>query len=42
MVEGKTLWNGGSFGMEGSLICTIVYVVGIVILLAQKNKDELE
>lgn len=38
MVEGKTLWNGGSFGMEGSLICTIVYVVGIVFLLTRKNK----
>lgn len=40
MVEGKTLWNGGSFGMEGSLICTIVYVVGIVFLLTRKNKTE--
>ncbi len=39
MVEGKTLWNGGSFGMEGSLVCTIVYIVGILILLKCKNKD---
>ena len=41
-VEGKTLLNGGSFGMEGSLICTIVYVAGIVWLLTRKNKDEKE
>ncbi|MGN0353211.1 MAG: CPBP family intramembrane glutamic endopeptidase [Roseburia sp.] len=38
MIDGKILWNGGSFGMEGSLICTIVYVVGIVFLLTRKNK----
>lgn len=42
MVEGKTLLNGGSFGMEGSLICTIVYVAGIVFLLTRKNKDTVE
>ncbi|MCI7108082.1 MAG: CPBP family intramembrane metalloprotease [Agathobacter sp.] len=39
VVEGKTLWNGGSFGMEGSLVCTIVYVAGIIVLLKYKNKD---
>ena len=39
MVEGESLWNGGSFGMEGSLVCTIVYLVGIIILLKCKNKD---
>ena len=39
VVEGKTLWNGGSFGMEGSLVCTIVYVAGIIVLLKCKNKD---
>lgn len=38
MVDGKSLWNGGSFGMEGSLVCTIVYVVGIAFLLTRKNK----
>ena len=38
MVDGKSLWNGGSFGMEGSLVCTIVYVVGIAFLLIRKNK----
>lgn len=39
MTEGKPLLNGGSFGMEGSLVCTAVYLVGIVILLKCKNKD---
>ena len=38
MIDGKTLLNGGSFGMEGSLVCTIVYVVGIAFLLTRKNK----
>lgn len=40
MTEGKPLLNGGSFGMEGSLVCTAVYLVGIVILLKCKNKDK--
>lgn len=40
--EGKSLINGGSFGVEGSLICTLVYVAGIVWLLTRKNKDEVE
>lgn len=39
-VEGKTLFNGGDFGMEGSLICTLVYVAGIVWLFTRKNKDD--
>lgn len=39
-VEGKDLLNGGDFGMEGSLICTLVYVVGIIWLLTRKNKEE--
>lgn len=38
-VEGKDLLTGGDFGMEGSLICTLVYVIGIVWLLTRKNKD---
>lgn len=38
-VEGKELLNGGDFGMEGSLICTLVYVIGIIWLLTRKNKD---
>lgn len=37
--EGKSLLNGGSFGMEGSLICTLVYLAGIVWLYTRKNKD---
>ena len=40
MTEGKPLLNGGSFGMEGSLVCTAVYLVGIVILLKCENKDK--
>lgn len=38
-VEGKELLNGGAFGMEGSLICTLVYIAGIVWLLKCKNRD---
>lgn len=37
--EGKALLNGGAFGMEGSLICTIVYAAGIIWLLKCRNKD---
>ena len=40
LTEGKTLLNGGSFGMEGSLICTAVYLIGIIVLLRCKNKDD--
>lgn len=40
-VEGKDLFSGGAFGMEGSIICTLVYVLGIVWLLFQKNKDQI-
>ena len=39
LIEGRPLLNGGSFGMEGSLICTFVYVVGIIVLLRCRNKD---
>lgn len=38
-VEGKELLNGGDFGMEGSLICTAVYLAGIVWLYTRKNRD---
>jgi hypothetical protein len=38
-VAGKTLANGGSFGMEGSLVCTVVYLAGIIFLLTRKNKE---
>ena len=31
--ERGTLFSGGSFGIEGGLMCTIVFAVGIVILL---------
>ena len=38
-IAGKSLWNGGDFGMEGSLICTIVLTCGIIFLYTRKNKD---
>ncbi|MCM1106881.1 MAG: CPBP family intramembrane metalloprotease [Blautia sp.] len=37
--EGRDLLNGGDFGMEGSLICTLVYVAGIVWLFTRKNQN---
>jgi len=39
-VAGKDLLNGGDFGMEGSLICTIVYALGIIWFIMRKNKDQ--
>ena len=39
---GKSLWNGGDFGMEGSLICTIALTCGIIFLYTRKNKDAVE
>ena len=41
-IAGKSLWNGGDFGMEGSLICTIVLTCGIIFLYTRKNKDPVE
>ena len=41
-IAGKSLWNGGEFGMEGSLICTIVLTCGIIFLYTRKNKDAVE
>lgn len=38
-VEGKELFSGGAFGIEGSLICLLVLSAGIVWLLLSKNKD---
>ena len=38
-VEGKELFSGGAFGIEGSLICLLIYSAGIVWLLLSKNKD---
>ena len=41
-IAGKSLWNGGDFGMEGSLICTIVLTCGIIFLYTRKNKYAVE
>ena len=41
-IAGKSLWNGGDFRMEGSLICTIVLTCGIIFLYTRKNKDAVE
>ena len=41
-IAGKSLWNGGDFGMEGTLICTIVLTCGIIFLYTRKNKDAVE
>ena len=41
-IAGKSLWNGGDFGMEGSLICTIALTCGIIFLYTRKNKAALE
>lgn len=41
-IAGKSLWSGGDFGMEGSLICTIVLTCGIIFLYTRKNKDAVE
>lgn len=41
-IAGKSLWNGGDFGMEGSLICTIALTCGIIFLYIRKNKDAVE
>lgn len=38
-VEGKSLWNGGAFGMEGGIAATIVLAAGILILYRMKNVD---
>ena len=40
-IEGKEWLNGGAFGMEGGLICTFIYVIGIIWLLLSKNKEVL-
>lgn len=40
-VEGKTLWNGGDFGLEGGLAVTIILVVGILFLCTRKAKKDL-
>lgn len=40
-VEGKALWNGGDFGLEGGLAVTIILIVGILFLCTRKAKKEL-
>ncbi len=44
VVEGKTLINGGDFGLEGGLAVTLVLVIGTIILLLSpaKYKEETE
>lgn len=44
VVEGKSLINGGDFGLEGGLAVTIVLVIGTIILLLipAKSKEEIE
>lgn len=42
MVTGKEIWNGGAFGLEGGLAVTIVYVVGIAVLLCMKGKKSVQ
>ena len=37
--EGKTLINGGDFGLEGGLAVTVVLVIGILFLLTRRAKD---
>lgn len=39
-VEGGTLMNGGNFGLEGGLGVTIIFVVGIIILLCTPAKNQ--
>ncbi len=39
-VEGKELFSGGSFGLEGSISVTIVLVVGTLILYFWKKKPQ--
>lgn len=38
-VDTKTIINGGEFGLEGGLAVTIVYTIGIIILLCMKTKQ---
>lgn len=40
LTQGKTLLNGGSFGLEGSLLCTAILVVAVLAtLLFQKARS---
>ncbi len=40
--ESLTILNGGSFGMEGGILTTIITLAGIVIMLFTKQKDFVE
>lgn len=40
--EGKDLFNGGAFGMEGSIWVTVVLAAGIVFLYIWKNQGKEE
>ena len=40
MTDGKELINGGEFGLEGGLAVTVVYTIGIVVLLLMKDKEK--
>lgn len=40
--EGKDLFNGGAFGLEGSIWVTVVLAAGIVFLYIRKNQKEKE
>lgn len=39
-VEGKSLISGGSFGIEGSLLCTAIFIIGIVYLVMKLKREE--
>lgn len=40
MVEGKELVNGGTFGLEGGIAVTIVFVAGIIFWCTRKSVDK--
>lgn len=39
-LSGQTLLNGGSFGFEGSLVCTLVLAVGTALILWKHRPEE--
>lgn len=41
-VEGKSLLNGGDFGMEGSIFTTLVLLAGIAVLCFWKKKEPVQ
>lgn len=38
VVDGKALISGGAFGIEGSLVCTVVLIIGIVYYFIMANR----